>query len=323
MTTKATVEAKFCIRWINVLFHPELQITEISSLRDGYILLKLTELFLAISPEDSDAVPLEQFVESIRQTDSQTQPSSLETTPRSLTTRSAMSSTTRSISKKATKEWERHNINIVFLNLSEMDVEVPGVTESDILAGKDKAIVDLLMSIALKAYVKDIRFQGGIGIEALLQWVRELSIGLLPGGMISFTGCWTDGLALSVLSVFPDKEVDENLISSLRRFSPIERNTYALKALSDKGVPSLLDPADVTMGLFTSRAMASYVGMIHSIWKELPLNILPAVKHSIEKEERERKHRARREEKAKKREASKKTPPTKGSRSNPLTTPTL
>ena len=64
-------------------------------------------------------------------------------------------------------------------------------------------------------------------------------------------------------------------------------------------------------GVFTSRFMRMYVGMIHSLYTKVPLNIIPGVKKEQEKLEQYRAYRISKEEKIKQRRlSSSSTPPT-------------
>lgn len=166
-TLRAQVEQKFYLRWINFLLYPTYQITDLSDLKDGYLLVKICEMVLDIDDEQSVLVE---------------RPSDTKRSSQDL----SMSSTKLSKSKK--KEWAMNNITEAYNYCDKMGADVYEIPGEDILAGKVSSIVNFLALLGQTIYVSGIKFQGVTGETALLQWVREVSMGMLPGGMTSFSG---------------------------------------------------------------------------------------------------------------------------------------
>lgn len=275
-TLQAQVEQKFYLRWVNFILYPTHQIASLNDLRDGYLLVKICELVLDVDEEES--VLRDPFQDT---TDSTQDPS--------------MTATTK-LSKGKMREWAENNLGYARSYCERMKADVSHITDDDILKGKIPSIVNYVAAIVQAVYVYCAKFQGVSGELALLQWVREIAMGSLPAGMTSFSGCWNDGFALNVVSLFPEKEVDEKVISSLKQFTPLERVTVALRTITDKGVPAVFDAPDIAMGTFTARCMRAYIGMLFSVYQNVPLNIIAGVKKEKEKIEQYNSYRIRKEE---------------------------
>ncbi|KAH7820867.1 uncharacterized protein MONOS_7888 [Monocercomonoides exilis] len=281
MSSIPLVEQKFFLRWLNYMLYPEYRIVALEDLRDGFLLCKLCEMILDLDDDE------------IEQDDVDASAFSLEKSSSSIPPQLSTS--------KGRENWARKNVKKLYTYCEKMQAVVPKNAEDNFISGKESTIVDFLAGIATALHVREMKFQGVVGEPALLQWVREVSVGLLPSGMTSFAGCWNDGIALNVVAMYPEKEADEKLISQLKQFTELERVTVGLKTLGDKGVPLVFDPPDISMGMFTPRCMRIFVGIIFCIQSKIDITILPSVKKEREREEKYRRYKEKKEDEKRKR----------------------
>ncbi|KAA6369271.1 MAG: hypothetical protein EZS28_035203 [Streblomastix strix] len=286
MATPQVVEQKFFLRWVNFMLFPNFQILDLGDLMDGYLLLRLTELFLGTEEADSRAKPY--FEKEMSKT----------TTSATLGRTTQSRQARREEAQQRKTEWATANIAAVFENCEKLKVDsLSTIPLEDILEGKKAAISNLLYLIAYAIHLKEMHIQGVTGEIAVLQWVREISMGLVPNGVKSF-GSFQDGTALCLLSVFPEKDPDEIFIKKINKFTSIERCTFAIRQLTDKGIPAVCDPPDLSMGLLPARCIKIYIGMVYAVYNKYSLKLLPSIKeqrdHEIRKEERKKELREKR-----------------------------
>jgi hypothetical protein len=177
MATPPLIEQKFFLRWTNFILYPDFQITNLLDLKDGFLLLKMTELFLSIPEEDSESILLNDFNPSFSST------TNTISSPGGKTTTSHKSSMIKNM-----QAWAQYNIDHVFNNCKRMNALVKNIDPLSIFEGKINAIVEILSAIATALHVQEITFQGVAGELALLQWARELCVGLVPKGISGFGG---------------------------------------------------------------------------------------------------------------------------------------
>lgn len=139
MSNKQKVEEKFFLRWINFILFPDYQITDLTDLKDGYILVKLCEVFLDLDEEQT---------EELAQTNNL------------INAENTISSTNELSSTKKRKEWAKKNITITYYYCELLGAETKGISAEDILNGKLNTIIDLLANIATAIYVKEVQVQG-------------------------------------------------------------------------------------------------------------------------------------------------------------------
>jgi hypothetical protein len=205
MAQKQLVEQKFFLRWINFILYPTFRVNNLSDLKDGYLLVKLCELFL-----DVDAPPEEGADDG----------DGAEKEPGDIPPKVKEAVKT----SKSRKEWAEHNITIAYNYCERMKADVRQVPAEDIYAGKPCAIVDFLCAIATAVHISEMHLQGffeffsnqtfgtdpffgcayvGVtGESAVLQWVREVSVGMLPGGMKGFSGWYVTHTFFCLLRAF-------------------------------------------------------------------------------------------------------------------------
>ena len=178
MTTalQASFEQKFYLRWVNFLLFPSFQISQLSDLKDGYLLVKICEMVLAVDDDDS----------------------LLNVTQRQMQDTSSLSST-KLITKR---QWARTNVENAFNYAHRMLANVQDIDGDDILDGKVPAILNFLAALGQAIYVTGTKFQGVTSDVALLQWMREIAMGMLPGGMSGFTGRFRAYISPLVLFLF-------------------------------------------------------------------------------------------------------------------------
>ena len=164
-TLQAQVEQKFYLRWVNFLLYPTFQITSLSDLKDGYLLAKICETVLDIDEADSVLTS---------------------TAPEFADTSKSLNMSSTKFTRSMQREWAMNNITEVYNYCDRMNATVDHIPGEDILAGKVSSMVNLLAEIAEAVYVKGTKFQGVSGEVALLQWVREIAMGMLPVGMSGF-----------------------------------------------------------------------------------------------------------------------------------------
>ena len=174
-TLQAQVEQKFFLRWTNFLLYPSFQISSLTDLKDGYLLVKICEMVLAISEEDSLLT--------------QELPPAEDSSEQDMQMTSTQSTKKRKLSKGERRAlWARNNVENAFHYAYQMLATVQDIDGDDILDGKVSAIVNFLAAIGQAIYVTGMKFQGVTSDTALLQWMREIAMGMLPGGMTGFTG---------------------------------------------------------------------------------------------------------------------------------------